>query len=221
MKKQTKLEAALAEAGILKKLEVPIIISLFDYSGKWSEPYRKAGFRVIQIEKKLGIDIFTWEYQAIRKDLVVGVLAAPPCTDFTVSGAWKWAEKDASGETAFSVSLVERTLDIIEFFDPEFWALENPVGRIAKLVPRLSDIKPYYWNPCDFGDPYTKKTGLWGKFNLPEKNPVEPIRSSGQGSWLQLLGGKSERTKELRSITPSGFAEAFYQANSLKHLLPG
>jgi hypothetical protein len=30
------------------------------------------------------------------------------------------------------------------------------------------------------------------------------------------LGGKSERTKELRSITPKGFAKAFYDANSTK-----
>jgi hypothetical protein len=29
----------------------------------------------------------------------------------------------------------------------------------------------------------------------------------------RCLGGKSERTKELRSITPMGFAKAFYEAN--------
>lgn len=27
------------------------------------------------------------------------------------------------------------------------------------------------------------------------------------------LGGKSERTKELRSMTPLGFAKAFFEAN--------
>ena len=30
----------------------------------------------------------------------------------------------------------------------------------------------------------------------------------------QKLGGKSERTKELRSMTPMGFARAFCAANS-------
>ena len=69
------------------------------------------------------------------------------------------------------------------------------------------------FDPCDFGDPYAKKTLLWGKFNLPIKNPVIPIRANKQGSWIQSLGGKSAKTKELRAITPRGFAEAFYRAN--------
>ena len=57
---------------------------------------------------------------------------------------------------------------------------------------------------------YTKRTGLWGKFNKPEKIvlPVSP-----GGSWIMKLGGKSERTKELRSMTPLGFSYAFFEAN--------
>ena len=90
---------------------------------------------------------------------------------------------------------------------------ENPVGRLPRLVPELGKPRMYF-NPCDYGDPYTKKTGLWGDFNtnLP-KNPVEPERVCKQGSWVQKLGGKSERTKELRSMTPPGFAQAFFEAN--------
>jgi hypothetical protein len=42
---------------------------------------------------------------------------------------------------------------------------------------------------------------------------VEPVRTSRQGSWLQALGGAGERTKEARSVTPDGFARAFYFAN--------
>jgi hypothetical protein len=59
-----------------------------------------------------------------------------------------------------------------------------------------------------------KRRGYGGVFNVPETNPVEPIKYSSQGSWTQLLGGKSERTKELRSMTPEGFAEAFFKANN-------
>jgi hypothetical protein len=32
------------------------------------------------------------------------------------------------------------------------------------------------------------------------------------------LGGKSERTKELRSETPVGFARAFFLANQMKEM---
>lgn len=46
-------------------------------------------------------------------DDVYGVLAAPPCTDFTISGSQYWAAKDADGRTAESLKLVTHTLDLI------------------------------------------------------------------------------------------------------------
>jgi hypothetical protein len=191
-----------------------LVVSLFDYSGIWSEPYRKAGCRVLQVESKLGFDLFHWNYKAIRPELVLGILAAPPCTDFAVSGAQYWPVKDKDGTTRNSIKLIKKTLEIIRFLKPRFWALENPVGRLNTLVPELSKYGPWYFEPYWFGDPWSKKTGLWGCFNKPKvENKVMPIRFSKQGSWLQLLGGKSEQTKELRSITPPGFAKAFYKAN--------
>jgi hypothetical protein len=61
---------------------------------------------------------------------------------------------------------------------------------------------------------YTKKTGLWGDFNRNlVKKPVEPVRVCRQGSPIQTFGGKSDKTKEARSLTPTGFAQAFYEAN--------
>ena len=90
--------------------------------------------------------------------------------------------------------------------DPVFWVIENPVGRLQKLMPQLGN--PWYFDPYEFGDPYTKHTGLWGEFNRPTKSPVEPT----EGSKMMKYGGKSARTKELRSITPAGFAKAFFEA---------
>lgn len=58
---------------------------------------------------------------------------------------------------------------------------------------------------------YNKKTWLWGRFNLMPLNRIEPVNKDNPG-W-KLHGGKSERTKELRSITPLGFAYAFFQSN--------
>ena len=76
-----------------------------------------------------------------------------------------------------------------------------------------------YFNPCDYGDPYTKKTCLWGNFNIPKKNPIEPkiVRFQNgkrMSEWYIKTSSlsKEERTK-IRSITPPGFAKAFYEAN--------
>jgi len=189
------------------------VLSLFDYSGQWSRPYRENGYHVIQIDLKLGTNVMDIDADWLTKHGPIDIiLAAPPCTDFAVSGARWFKEKDADGRTVKSLELISKILEIVRMASPRIWALENPVGRLPRLLPEIG--KPWYWQPFWFGDPYTKKTGLWGKFSIPDiTNVVDPIKVCKQGSWIQKLGGKSERTKELRSITPLGFAYAFYEVN--------
>ena len=217
------------------------ILSLFDYSGNWSKPYRENGYNVIQVDIKLGLNIYDLDYKNLPD--IYGILAAVPCTDFSVSGARHWAAKDKDGRTAESIKLAKYTLKIINYLEPVFWVIENPVGRISKLVPGLG--KPWYFQPCDYGDPYTKKTGLFGRFTPPlplfigkPRRIVEPIsnprktdngyKSGGalideyyrsawqikpiEGSKMPKLSPSKNRA-ELRSITPLGFAYAFYEAN--------
>lgn len=186
------------------------ILSLFDYSGIWSDPYKDAGYRVIKVDIKSGIDILEWDYKAI--DNVHGILAAPPCTCFSSSGARWWPDMDSSGRTADMVKLVHKTLEIVEYFQPEFYAIENPVGRVRKLVPEIGE--PWYFQPCDYGDPYTKKTGIYGKFTKPL-----PELIGGDWSVEPTLGSKmhmmpdSKGRAERRSQTPPGFARAFFICN--------
>jgi len=195
-----------------------VILSLFDYSGRWSSPYRENGYNVYQVDVKHDIDILSLEPKDMPFDSVYGILAAPPCTDFAGSGAQYWKVKDADGRTEKSLALIDKTLSLVDYYKPEFWALENPVGRLPTLRPSIG--KPWYFNPSEFAgwlegeaqlrECYTKRTGLWGTFNKPEKRAL-PV--SAEGNWIMKLGGKSERTKELRSMTPLGFAWGFYHAN--------
>lgn len=193
-----------------------VVLSLFDFSGRWSRPYRERDYQVFQADLKLGIDVLELNPTDLPFEHVDVLLAAPPCTDFASSGAQYWKIKDDDGRTEASMNLVSKTLELVEYYKPRYWAIENPVGRISKLFPELGT--PWYFNPHEFAqladDPeserYTKKTGLWGVFNPPQKHPLTPIMGN---SPIMKLGGKSERTKELRSMTPTGFARAFCVAN--------
>jgi len=81
-----------------------------------------------------------------------------------------------------------------------------------------------------FNDGYQKRTALWGHFNEPKKNPVEmtPEAKAKTNSHLHTLGVKFDylKSKDIhaeyfgkfdrqtrRSITPQGFARAFFEAN--------
>lgn len=193
------------------------ILSLFDYSGNWSEPYRENGYNVIQVDLKLGSDIMNFDYTIY--ETVYGVLAAPPCTDFAVSGNRWWELKDRDGRTYESVKLVSKTLQIINYLKPKFWVLENPVGRLPSFFPKIG--KATYFNPCDFGDGYTKKTGLWGNFVFPHPlllgkhmavSPIIPPKGSHSLDYYMAQKGKKNRS-EWRSVTPLGFSYAFYEVN--------
>lgn len=201
-------------------MENKVILSLFDYSGNWCLPYKEAGYDVYQVDIKHEINILDLD---VEKDIlplgrIYGILAAPPCTDFSGSGAQYWKVKDEDGRTAYSLSLVHKCLEIVDKTNPVFWALENPVGRLPTLIPRLG--KPWYFNPHEFAgwlqgedasrECYTKRTGIWGVFNRPEKVTLPVVPGCNP---IMSLGGKSERTKELRSMTPKGFAYAFFSAN--------
>lgn len=190
------------------------ILSLFDLTGEWSRPYREAGYQVahLDIQSFDPVDVMDITREWLTDfDLmdIHGILCALPCTDFAGSGARWWAAKDADGSTEKSIELAEYVLSIIEFLKPSWWVLENPVGRLPELVPTLKQFGPMYFNPCDFGDPYTKKTGLWGEFNRDlKKTPVEPV----EGSKMHNIGPRPDR-QYLRSVTPPGFSKAFFEAN--------
>lgn len=176
-----------------------IILDLCGGTGSWSKPYSDVGYDVHVVDILLGNDVRLLKLP----ENVYGILSAPPCTHFSGSGARWWASK---GQNALldGLSVVDACLRIIMFTKPAFWVMENPVGRLKDYIG-----SPYmYFNPCDYGDPYTKKTALWGVFNKPEKNPVKPV----EGSKMHRLPPSPDRWR-LRSETPQGFAKAFFEAN--------
>ena len=174
-----------------------IILDLCGGSGSWSLPYRRAGYdvRLVTLPSQ---DVRTYE----PPPGVYGVLSAPPCTMFASSGA-RWQRTPEQMEEALSV--VYACLRIIQQSKPHFWALENPIGTLRRYI----GPPGMYFQPYDYGDPYSKRTCLWGKFRPPFKHV---LREPTEGSKMWRMGESKQRQAQ-RSITPSGFAQAFYLAN--------
>jgi hypothetical protein len=110
---------------------------------------------------------------------------------------------------------VRACLGIIWKARPSWWALENPVGYLRRFL----GIPPITFKPCDYGDPWTKRTDLWGYYNPPRRKPVEVCKPKGRveggtRDWSFAKHGENGLTRqEIRAMTPPGFAKAFFEAN--------
>lgn len=136
---------------------------------------------------------------------------------------------------AFMVMQVDARCHELNGYDrPIPWMLENPHANHLARAWRPAD---HSFHPFEYGgylpeddehplypqvypprDAYPKKTGIWcsDDFVMPEARPV-PVTSLKDGKpvnpgWY-ATGGRSNRTKEIRSVTPRGFANAVALAN--------
>jgi hypothetical protein len=182
----------------VRLLRPQLILSLCDYTGNWSRPYEEDGYEVVRVDLEHGQDV---RLMRLPEKPVHGVLAAPPCTVFANSGA-RWSRTDDDMREGLSV--VDACCRLILAARPQWWALENPAGKLSRYLgpPAMT------FQPNQYGDPYTKFTCLWGRFNQPTRTPVPAT----EGSKMHYLPPSPQRAA-LRSETPMGFARAFFEAN--------
>jgi len=158
------------------------------------------------------------------------VFGFPECTDLAVSGAAHFAKK-RKGNARFqeeAMQMVYMVSDLAKMIGCP-WALENPISVIStkwrkpcyKFHPYEyggylpeDDVHPIYPGYIKSRDAYPKKTCIWSGngFVMPEKNPVEVL--PGYSDQHKKLGGKSLKTKNIRSATPRGFAKAVFEYNA-------
>lgn len=175
---------------------------------------------------------------SLREVLMSGaacfVAGFPVCTDVASSGAAHWeAKRQRDPYFQAKAALLAEQCRMIGELSGAPWFFENPIGAFSGIFGKPS----HTFHPCDFGgylpandehplypeyfppnDAYKKKTCIWagGGFVMPDARPVPALESQGQGGSEShnRLGGKSERTKNIRSATPRGFSQAAFEANA-------
>ena len=174
-----------------------IILDLCSGTSAWSAPYKEAGYDVRNITLP-DYDVRLYK----PPENVYGILAAPPCTYFCQMRMCRGRPTDE--QFAQGLSIVDACLRIVLVCKPKFWALENPQGYLKQWLGEPA----YIFQPYEFGHNYSKKTWLWGNFFPPFKKFTY---SSHKKRVICNLTGKNRQEK--RSITPSGFALAFFESN--------
>ena len=132
------------------------------------------------------------------------IIAHPPCTHLSLSGAKYWAEKRADGRQQAAIKFVE---DIWDADCPRI-CIENPVGALTKHS-KLGKATQYI-QPYEFGHAEQKRTGLWLK-GLPKLKGTKFIDVKGlpnkERHRLHWLPPSKDRWK-IRSTTFQGIADA-------------
>lgn len=165
--------------------------------------------------------------EILRTEQVAFVAGFPPCTDVAVSGAAHFASKrERDQHFQAKAALVAEQCRTIGALSGAPWFFENPVSVFASIFgkPDCSfnpfeyggylpedDQHPEYPEIIAARDAYPKNTCLWtgNGFVLPPKKPVT-VRP-GYSDQHHKLGGKSLKTKNIRSATPRGFAQAVFE----------
>ena len=132
-----------------------------------------------KVAEEMGMETFTTDYKDFDKiDYVCDIMdfdvsrvpfrpdiiwASPPCTYFSVASIGHHWHKDHTPKTdqaKLGVQIVQKTLDIIDMFQPKHFFIENPRGKLRKLdvvkgIPRTTVCY------CQYGDTRLKPTDIW------------------------------------------------------------
>ena len=171
-----------------------------EFSGVVREAFRERGFDAFSCDLLPSDDNSYFHIRGDVRDLLgMGwdmMIAHPPCTDLSVSGARHFAEKIADGRQ-------QRALDFVRLLMaapiPRI-AIENPISVISSKIRKPDQII----QPWQFGHGETKATCLWLK-GLPKLRPTNIVE--GREARVHRMAPSPDRWKE-RSRTFSGIAEA-------------
>ncbi len=201
-----------------------LILDLCGGTGAWSKPYRDNGYDVNNITLP-HYDIRQYYIEgknvcffrpngsilALPIKNIYGILAAPPCTEFSLAKTTAKAPRDLKGGMEIVIACLNIIWECRYKHKLKFWSLENPRCILRQFL-GIPIFTFYHWEFGNFG---LKPTDIWGYFNIPVKfctiKPNNMTIKYPCGSYNTKGWGKL--SPEKKAITPQGFANAFFESN--------
>ena len=140
-----------------------------------------------KVAEKLGHEVFSVDINNFNNiDLVIDILnltknhikfypdyihASPPCTYFSVASIghhWNENHTPKTKEAILGMKILNKTLEIFTWFPKANFTMENPVGKMRRMVKGINRTTITY---CSYGDKRMKPTDIWSNniydmFNL-------------------------------------------------------
>ena len=153
------------------------VLELFSGTHSVGKVCKEKGWEVVSLDlanADINISILDWDYQKDYKEGDFNIIwASPPCNTFSACRrSWIGRKTKAFGDEIVTaemldkdmeekgVPLVRKTQEIIEYFKPKFWFIENP--QSGKMKNYLNDLNYYDVDYCKYSDwGYRKRTRIW------------------------------------------------------------
>ena len=162
-------------------------LELFSGTHSFGKVSSKLGYNVYSLDRDLGDendgyksenhfkeDIMTWDYKQFNRGFFKVITASPVCMWWSnLRRTWIGRKLKSHGDTIitkeildqdielYGVPMVDKVFEIIDYFDPEYYIIENPkTGRMKEYI---NPLIPYYdVDYCKYSDwGYKKTTRFW------------------------------------------------------------
>ena len=137
---------------------MPKLLELFSGTKSVSKVAEELGFDVVSLDLRnadINCDILHWDYTISPPGTFDVVWASPPCTEYSRAKTVGVRNIDYANE------IVLKTLEIISYFNPTYWVIENPQTGLLKQQYFMNDLPYNDVDYCKYGMPYRKRTRLW------------------------------------------------------------
>jgi len=218
------------------------VLELFSGTGSVGKCCKALGWDVVSVDLLLPadhqVDIMDFDYK--QYDHFDIVWASPPCTFYSnLQNCWigrtrkdgitvtkEWIEEQRKE----SDKLIQKTFEIIDYFQPHWWFVENPAKGQLKDRDIVKNIPYYDVSYCMYSDwGYEKRTRIWTNKKdwnnlICDKsgacgNMIDSQHKKVLGNGYEIINGKKVlcNTKELRKKHKLNSAKDVHTIGEKKH----
>ena len=195
------------------------VLELFSGSGSIGQAFRSKGWEVVSLDLDVKTDatihanILTWDFSVYPPGFFDVVWASPCCTQYSCARTSAATPRNL----VLADSLVQRTLEIIDYFQPRVWFIENPATGLLKTRPFMEGLPWVDLDYCSYSDwGYRKRTRFWtnsgfigklclGKGHCPcmVGNRHRTTAQQGRNKSSDGLYGEHHSTRQLYKLPPN------------------